>query len=62
MVWKEERKNWGVNLIMPVKSEAQRRLMYAALAGKTNKAKKSVAKEYLAAPAKKNLPEKVKSK
>lgn len=42
---------------MPVKSEAQRRLMYAAAAGKSDKVPKKVAREFLAAPAKKNLPE-----
>lgn len=43
---------------MPMKSEAQRRLMHAAAEGKSNKVPKSVAKEFVAADKGGKLPEK----
>lgn len=48
---------------MPIKSKAQERAMHAAAAGKsTLDIPKKVGKEFIAAgPAKKNLPERVKS-
>lgn len=48
---------------MPIKSKAQERAMYAAASGKSNIGiPKKVGKEFVAAgPAKKNLPERVKS-
>lgn len=48
---------------MPIESKAQQRAMYAAAAGKSNIGiPKKVGKEFVAAgPAKKSLPEKVKS-
>jgi hypothetical protein len=48
---------------MPIESKAQQRAMYAAAAGKSNIGiPKKVGKEFVkAGPAKKNLPERVKS-
>lgn len=48
---------------MPIESKAQQRAMYAAAAGKSNIGiPKKVGKEFIAAgPAKKKLPERVKS-
>lgn len=46
---------------MPFKSDAQRRLMYAAAQGKTNKVPKAVAKKFInESPSGANLPPKVK--
>lgn len=45
--------------VMPVKSQSQRRLMYAVLEGKSDKVPKKVAKEYVdASHGLKDLPEK----
>ena len=42
---------------MPMKSEAQRKLMYAAAEGKSSKVPQSVAKEYVASDKGGKLPE-----
>ncbi len=44
---------------MPVKSQAQRRFMYAAKEGKVRGVSPAVGEEFLAAPAPAKLPEKV---